>query len=106
MHGNLIKTKLDTIFNKEIIFSSCLWKKVVEKIINESAEKANLEKQELKEIQIENFNLNELYENKKQECLKLTETIFSMEKSRNELFNAELLKYKEKVLIFIFCKIK
>ena len=103
MHGNANKTKLESIFNKEIIFSSCLWKKVTEKIIMEIINKSNLEKKELQELQTEFSKLFELNETKTQECLKLNETLNFLEKSKVEFMNEEFMKFKEKVhFIFFF----
>ena len=102
MHGNSNKTKLETIFNKEIIFPSCLWKKVTEKIITEIIDKSNLEKKEFKELQTEFSKLFELNETQKQESLKLNETLNFLEKSKVEFMNEEFMKYKEKVYLYIF----
>lgn len=101
MNGNSNKTKLESIFNKEIIFPSSLWKKVTEKIIAEIVEKSNFEKKEFKELQTEFSKLFELNETQKQECLQLNETLSFLQKSRVEFMNEEFTKYKEKVDFYI-----
>ena len=95
------KKELEYIFNKQCSFDQFLWKNMVEQLIILITEKCHCQK---REFEILNNKYNELFklsEDQKQENAKLKNIIASQEKSRVEIIDEELLKYKEKVCLFI-----
>ena len=99
MHKNHQEKELEEIFNKNTFFEKCLWKNMVEKLIIEMREKCISQKKEFHSLENENLKLATLLEIQEQENLKLKNIFVAQEKSRADIINEELMKYKEKVVL-------
>ena len=99
--GNTNKKEIEHIFNKQCSFDQYLWKNMVEQLMILFTEKCQFQKREFETLNNKYNELVELFKCEKLENAKLKNIIAMQEKSRVEIIDEELLKYKEKVCLFI-----
>ncbi len=91
---------MEYIFNKQCSFDQYLWKNMVEQLIILIKDKNHCQKREFETLKNEYNKIVELLEVQKEENTNLQKMFVSQEKSRVELIEEELIKYKEKVCLF------